>query len=124
MPISYHYSLEERLISVKVSGSITLDDRETFFLTLLSDRSIPLGTPLLIDLTDIDPPSLTTEMFRFAGMLGHCRSCITGRVGIASEQVGTATLCCLLAFACETPDSPTRSFSSIPEAKAWLTSRT
>jgi hypothetical protein len=121
MPIRWQISHDERLVTVKAEGRVTLGDVESYLDALITGDAMPYAK--LFDATGIDPSYDDHDMMMLGARMRAYASRFEGGplAFVANSDPVRNTIDRYLNLA--SADRPSATFDTVAEARAWLDKR-
>lgn len=120
MPIAYEFDQTLSLINVKATGFVTVDDRAEFVAIALADLELPVGAPILIDVSGIANAPSVSDVPKMARLVQVLAARFRSRVAYYATGVGIVTPYLLAAAHVDDHLAVARTFTNRDDAITWL----
>ena len=87
MPIVYQFDRVLQVLEVRASGYVTVIERTQFVETATTDQSLPVKTPMLIDVTGISNAPAIDDVPKMARLLERLGTHFKSRIAYYVTQV-------------------------------------
>jgi hypothetical protein len=120
MALSYTFEPQNHLIVITGTGGVALEERVDLVNRILSDRTLPSESSILIDVRRVAPPPSSDDLSRIGFLIQRLQSRFGARIAILNAAVGHVTLSHLIACRADGEVGEVQAFVSESEAREWL----